>query len=416
LKLSIDDGELDFSLPRTELKVSNGHKGFEISTDGNMDFATAARRRDFTINAIGYDPADGGYLDPFGGRSDIESGILRHIDDRSFVEDPLRVYRAVQFIARLELKIAEETFELCRQMVQQGMLDELPKERVWEEWKKLLHSPKPSIGFELMRSLGIIERYFPELHSIIDVPQNPDYHPEGDVWTHTMMTVDVMAKELKMKNEKLKTKDKLKLLLAILCHDLGKATHTTIEYNDKVEVYTSSTHYPLPTTHSNVRIRAIGHEVAGVEPTRSLLYRLTDEQALVERILPLVEHHLAPAHYYRNGARDKTIRRLSLKLTPHTSIRDLITVAKADFFGRGPFDDKKDRLFEAGKWLEDKAIELKVYDAPPKPLLRGQDLIDMEMEPSARIGEILEDVYLEQIRGRIKTKAEALRYIEKILF
>ncbi len=401
-------GEIDVALPRTEEKHGSGHRGFSVTTDGALEFVTAARRRDFTINAIGYDVAAGAYLDPYGGRGDLERGVLRHIDDATFVEDPLRVYRAVQFAARFGLTIAEETFALCRQMVEEGMLDELPRERVWMEWRKLLlHTPRPSTGFELMRSLGITQRYFPELHALIGVPQNPEYHPEGDVWNHTMMVVDAMAGELGIRNEELgdevkskkykikgDDKQKLRFLLAALCHDLGKATHTQIEPDG--------------------RIRAIGHEAAGVEPTRVLVGRLTQEHDLIESITPLVEHHLAPAHYYRNPAKDKTIRRLSLKLAPHAAIRDLCLVAYADFLGRDR-DDARSGEDPSTAWLLARAEALGVADGPPKPLLGGRDLIALGMKPSVRFGEILDAVYEEQIRGTVATREEALRFVERNL-
>ena len=392
---SAESVEVDFSLPRTEEKTGTGHRGFAVTTDGALDFAIAARRRDFTINAIGYDVASGEYLDPFEGRRDLKRGILRHIDDATFVEDPLRVYRAVQFAARFELEVAEETFALCRDMVEQGMLDELPRERVWGEWQKLLsRSLRPSVGFELMRKLGITERYFPELHALIGVPQSPEYHPEGDVWNHTMMTLDAMAEQVAGSKEEVGSgkKQKLKFLLAILCHDLGKATHTQIE--------------------TDGRIRAIGHEAAGVEPTRSLLARLTDEHDLIESIVPLVEYHLAPAQYYRNTARDKTIRRLSVRLAPHANIRDLCVVAYADFLGRDR-DDARSGIDPSTQWLEERAEALGVLDAPPVALLQGRDLIELGLEPSVRFGEILDAVYEEQIRGNVKVRDEALRFVDK---
>jgi tRNA nucleotidyltransferase (CCA-adding enzyme) len=415
LKLNIGGMEIDFSLPRTEEKIAKGHRGFEIQTHEKIDFSAAACRRDFTINAMGYDVANDAWLDPYGGREDLADRVLRHVDAETFIEDPLRVYRAVQFAARFEMKLDEETFALCRRMVMQGQLDELPRERVWAEWQKLLlRSKRPSIGFDLMRDLGITERYFPQLHAIIDAPQSPEYHPEGDVWTHTMMAVDAMAKELEKKleirNEKLEIsdKDQLVYMLAILCHDLGKATHTTIEYDGKVELYDPSTHYPLLTTHSSLHIRSIGHEAAGVEPTRAMLEKLTGEKALVEAVLPLVEHHLKPANYYRNGAKAKTIRRLSTKVT----IRDLIFVAKADFLGRDR-DDARSGIDPAGEWLTERAQALGVYESPPAPLLHGRDLIALGMEPSPRFGKILNALYEEQLRGTITTRNEAMVWVRR---
>ncbi len=418
LKMQVGENEVDFSLPRTERKIDSGHRGFAVTTDGGLAYAAAARRRDFTVNAIGYDVAEEALLDPFDGQEDLERGILRHIDETTFVEDPLRVYRAVQFAARFGMELAEETFALCQKMVGEGRLDELPRERVWAEWRKLLlQSPRPSIGFEWMRKLGITERHFPELHALIDVPQHPEYHPEGDVWTHTMMAVDTMTIELEIRNEKLEIRDreKLRFLLSILCHDFGKATTTTLEYEDHTIPCTPdlpSTLYPLLSAEPSApRIRSIGHEAAGVEPARVFLGRLIGDQKLIASILPLVEYHLAPAQYHRNHAKDKTIRKLSLKLAPHASIRDLIVVARADYFGRGGVGRAR---FEAGEWLMERAEALGVLDAPPEPWIQGRDLIALGMEPSRTFGEILSDVYDAQIRGEVRDREEALSFIKKL--
>ncbi len=390
LKFTYDGEEYDFSFPRTESKVSRGHRGFDVAMDGGMDFAEAARRRDFTINAIGYDIQADRFVDPFGGRQDLRQKRLRHIDDVTFVEDPLRVYRAVQFAARFGLSLSAETLRLCKRMVSDGLLKELPKERIDTEWQKLLlKSPAPSVGFTLMRQLGIIARHFPELHAIIDVPQSPKWHPEGDVWTHTLMAVDAMARELEGRNEKLemKEKEKLRFLYAILCHDLGKTTTTTIE--------------------ADGTIRAIGHEHAGIEPTRTLLHRLTDAHDWIESILPLVEHHLKPSHFYTHGAKAPAIRRLSTKI----NIEDLVRVARADFLGRDT-PEARSGIYLAGDWLLEQSRQLQVADAPLKPLLKGRDLIALGLTPSPRFGEMLDAVYQEQIEGRITDKDEAIIYVE----
>ncbi len=433
VKLKSGRWEFDFSFPRTERKTGKGHQGFDVSVDGGLDFKTAARRRDFTINAIGYEMQKCSLLDPYGGVEDIKQGILRHIDARTFVEDPLRVYRAVQFAARFEFAVAEETAVLCKKMVAQGMLDELPKERVYEEWKKLLlKADKPSIGLELMREWGITERYFPELHALIGVPQDVKWHPEGDVWVHTMMVVDEMARELKMKREKRKgeEKERLKLLFAALCHDFGKPLTTTIEYEDgRVEKWQelnksvlqethTKTLHSLPqghlslrsgalfTLHSNARIRALRHETAGLEPTRNFLYRLTNEHDFIDSILPLVEHHLKPSQFYAQGAKDGAIRRLATKV----NIEELVLVAKADFLGRTTPEAKRGE-YPAGEWLLEKAQKLSVRTEPLKPLVQGRDLIALDLQPSPKFKTMLDDLYAMQLDGKIETKEEAIDYI-----
>jgi len=334
LKFSYEEEEYDFSFPRKESKVGEGHRGFDVAVDGSMRFEDAARRRDFTLNALGYDMLEKKFIDPFGGLEDIKSKKIRHIDNTTLIEDPLRVYRAVQFCARFDYVLAEETFVLCKRMVEEGLLEELAKERVYEEWKKLLlKAKKPSIGFELMRELGITKRYFPELHALIGVEQSAVWHPEGDVWVHTMMCIDEMANLCSSGCPHPDNKYNLRMLFAILCHDLGKATHTTID--------------------DDGRIRAIGHEEAGLEPTKSLMYRITDEHDFIESILPLVEHHLKPSQFYRGKSKASAIRRLAMKV----NIEELIVVAKADFLGRTTKESLA-RVYHAGEWLLKKAKEL----------------------------------------------------------
>ena len=426
LKVTVDGSTYDFSFPRKESKIAPGHKGFEVAIDGKMNFEEAARRRDFTINAMGYDPITERLYDPFGGREDLKRGILRHIESVGFAEDPLRVYRAVQFASRFELNVAEETVALCKEMVAERMLDELPKERIYEEFKKLLlQSPKPSVGLALMRVWGITKRYFPELHALIDAPQDPKWHPEGDVWVHTMMVVDAMA-EIGSREQGVgsrEEKERLKLLFAALCHDFGKPLTTTIEYEDgrvekwqelnksvSPETHTTIPHSSFLIPHSNMRIRAIGHEKAGLEPTQSFMYRLTNEHHFIESILPLVEHHLKPSQFYLQGAKVGAIRRLATKV----NIKELVQVAKADFLGRTTPEAKAGR-YEAGEWLLAEAQKLQVEESRMPPLLQGRDLIALGLKPSRQFGEILSQVYEAQMDGLLNSKEEAIRYLrEKI--
>jgi tRNA nucleotidyltransferase (CCA-adding enzyme) len=391
LKFSHEGEEYDFSLPRREQKVGEGHRGFDVTVDGNMSFEEASRRRDFTINAIGYDVEADRFLDPFGGREDMHKGVIRHIDEKTFVEDPLRVYRAVQFGGRFGYRLAERTKALCQQMVSSGMLDSLPKERIYVEWVKLLlKSGKPSIGFEMMKELGAL-RYFPELEALIGVAQDPKWHPEGDVWVHTMLCLDVMAEEIAKRGEQgeeMEESQKLKYLFAILCHDLGKATTTTFD--------------------DDGRIRSIGHEEAGVELTRSLMYRLTNAHDFIESLLPLVAHHLKPSQFYRANAGNKAIRKLATKVR----IEELVVVARADFLGRTTPEALRGE-YKAGAWLLEKAEELNVACKPLDNLLMGRDLIALGLTPSAQFSEILDDVYALQLADTFATKAQALAYVKE---
>ncbi len=388
VKLRTEEGEFDFSLPRLECSTGEGHRDFRVEIDGALDFAKAARRRDFTINAIGYDPLRKHFLDPFDGRSDLQNGILRHIDDAAFAEDPLRVYRAVQFAARFDLKIASKTETLCRSMVAKGALDALPKERVYEEVKKiLLKAPKPSTAFELMRKWGITARYFPELHALIGVVQDPVWHPEGDVWIHTMMVLDAMARICRMEALCRDPFEKLALMFAALCHDLGKATTTRYERG---------------------RIRAIGHEQASMALTRPFMRRLTKEKRLIAAVEPLVEHHLKPSQFFAQGAKASAIRRLATKV----DLERLVLLAKADFLGRDT-KEAKSGCYEAGEWLLAEAKRLNVNKGAPKPWVGGKELIALGFAPSSDFGKAIKRLYEMQLDGRFASKEKAMAYAKQ---
>jgi tRNA nucleotidyltransferase (CCA-adding enzyme) len=263
---------------------------------------------------------------------------------------------------------------------------------VYGEWKQLLlKAEKPSLGFELMRELGVLH-YFPELKDLIDVLQDPTWHPEGDVWVHTLMSIDAMVQLCRSgcphPDNQNEDKQKLKLLFAILCHDLGKASTTAFD-------------------KEKGRLRAIGHEAAGVEPTKSFMYRLTDEHDFIESILPLVEYHLMPSQFYKNGAKSKAIRRLATKV----NIEELVIVAKADFLGRSS-PEALSGVYEAGEWLLEKAKGLKVQNKPLDNLLQGRDLIALGLKPSPEFTNILNAVYELQLEGDINTKEAALSYVK----
>ncbi|MBN2768885.1 MAG: HD domain-containing protein [Campylobacterales bacterium] len=379
VKLQKDGFDYDFSLPRKERKTGDKHTDFAIETFSHLAHEEAFSRRDFTINAIGYDIEAKEYIDPFNGREDLSQKILKHICKDTFVEDPLRVYRAVQFVARFELTINPQTKELCKMMVAQDMLDFLPKERIYEEFKKLLLlSQKPSIGFEFMQEFGIL-RYFPELQALVGLPQDPKWHPEGDVWRHTMMCID----EMSTFKTGVTKKDEI-LMFAALCHDLGKATHTQI---------------------TKEKISAIGHEEAGIVPMYSLLNRLTNDKELPASIEPLIRYHLAPSQFYKNGAKDKAIKKLATKV----HIEDLLTLARADFFARTTPEALK-REYKAGDWLEIKAKELKVLEAALAPLLKGKDLIDLGLTPSKEFAKLLKKAYEAQLEDKFTTHTQAIKW------
>ncbi len=214
---------LDVSIPRRERKVSRGHKGFVVEGDPKMSFEESAKRRDFTINAILKDPLTDEIVDPFDGREDIERKLIRHVAAETFAEDSLRVLRAAQFAARFEFDIAPETVEICKTID----VTDLPRERIWGELEKLLlKAEKPSIGLKWLYDLGVVKQLFPDMQALVGVPQEPAWHPEGDVDVHTMMVVDEARKLI----DDLPYEKKVAVMLGALAHDFGKPS--TTEYFD----------------------------------------------------------------------------------------------------------------------------------------------------------------------------------------
>jgi tRNA nucleotidyltransferase (CCA-adding enzyme) len=374
---------IDVAIPRRESKRGRGHRGFEVAGDPFMSIADAARRRDFTVNAIGWDPLTGVYEDPFDGRADIDRRLLRAVDLTTFGDDSLRVLRALQFAARFGFALDGPTADVCRVLP----LDDLPAERIWGELEKLLlQAPRPSIGFALAREWGVIDRLLPEMAPLVGCEQEPEWHPEGDVWTHTLMVVD-QAREL---NGDLDRPRLISVMLGAVCHDLGK---------------------PATTAFVDGRIRSLDHEQAGVAPTLTLLDRLNlhtiDGFDVRSQVIGLVANHLKPG-MFRKAERvgDGAFRRLAQKV----DLDLLARVAKADCLGRtGGFD------CSAMDWFRTRARALGVEHAPPVPLLLGRHLLALGLEPGPRIGEVLKMVYEKQLDGEVTTVDEATAAARHIL-
>ncbi len=383
--------DLDVSIPRRERKQGRGHRAFVIEGDPLMSFEDALRRRDFTINAILQDPLTNELIDPFNGQADIANKTLRAVSIETFAEDSLRVLRAAQFAARFEFDIEPVTVELCRAID----LTDLPRERIWNEMEKLLlRARRPSIGLKWLDDLNVTAQLFPELQALIGVPQEKEWHPEGDCNVHTQLVVD-RARELL---DDLPYAKQVTLMLAALCHDFGK---------------------PATTEFIEGRIRSRGHEEAGVQPTESFLERLNvytmDGYDVRAQVVALVRDHLKPGEFYKkrgeigDGAFRRLARRCELDL--------LYRVAKADSLGRNADWVPREKWYcsEAQEWFIERARELEVLQRPPAPILLGRHLIEMGHTPSPLFGKILNAVYEMQLDGRIITLAEAKESARKML-
>jgi tRNA nucleotidyltransferase (CCA-adding enzyme) len=369
--------DMDVSIPRREKKTGKGHRGFVIEGDPEMSFEEACSRRDFTVNAILKDPLTGEIVDPFGGGEDIKKKILRHVSDETFAEDSLRVLRAAQFAARFEFDIAPETVDLCKTID----VTDLPKERIWGEVEKLLlRAKRPSIGLKWLYELGVVDQLFPELKALVGVPQEPEWHPEGDVDVHTLMVVDEARKLI----DELDYPRQVAVMLGSLAHDFGK---------------------PPTTEFIDGRTRSRGHDEAGVEPALSFLDTLgvftLNGFDVRNQIVQLVRYHLKPGEYYKakTPVGDGAFRRLARKVEPDLLYR----VAKADSLGRNPDWLPKEKWFDsaAQEWFIDKVRELQIEKKAPEPILMGRHLIELGLQPSPKFKQILDAVYEMQLDGAI---------------
>ena len=369
--------DVDVALPRRESRVGRGHRGFEVAGEPSLSVAEAARRRDFTINAIAWDPLTGGYEDPWNGRRDLEARVLRAVDPRTFGEDSLRVLRAVQFAARFEFDLEPGTREICRRLT----LDDLPAERIWGELEKLLlQAAHPSVGFRLALELGVVDRLLPELRTLVGCAQEPEWHPEGDVWIHTLMVVD----EARRRIDDLERPQQIAVMLGAVCHDLGK---------------------PLTTSFVDGRIRSIDHEQAGVAPATAVLDRLNIHTMggfdLRKHVLGMVAHHLKPHAFSKTQppAGDGAFRRLAQKV----DLDLLARVAMSDCVGRDGHHDCSGIV-----WFLERARQLGVQHAPPEPILKGRHLLDLGVEPGPRMGQILRQIYEQQLDGQVRSLDAAI--------
>lgn len=370
--------DIDWSLPRGDSVGRHPN----VVIDPHMSIADAFKRRDLTINAMGIDLKTNELIDPWGGQADVQKGILRAPDAKLFVEDPLRLFRVMQFMGRFCMKPDQQLNELCSRMNLKG----ISVERIEGEFDKLLlKSKRPSLGIRWLLQIGRLHEIFPELAATIGVQQEPDWHPEGDVFEHTMQSIDAAA-QLSYESDR----QKLIALYAILCHDLGK-----VVTSEKIEG----------------KIRSLGHEDAGVPLAKSMLKRLTRRIDLIDAVAKIVKYHMAPGQFPKNGAKLPAYKRLALKLAPEVTIDLLAKVALADKRGRNGHSSVplNDDIPEIQEFLK-KAQQAAVVYQPEEPVVLGRDLMG-KIEPGPHMGALLKRAYEIQIEEGIKDKEELLKRI-----
>ena len=370
---------IDVSLPRKESKTGLKHTDFKITGDPYMHPKDAALRRDFTINAISYDLVKEVLYDPYNGIDDLSNKHLRHISP-AFSEDPLRVLRAMQFIARFNLSVSPDTLKLCQSLTP----NEIPKERIWEEWKKLLLKGHTiSLGLQFLEDCEWLS-YFPELSALTECEQDPEWHPEGNVWEHTKHCMDAFSK-----NRIGDDWEDLIVGLATLCHDMGKPK-TTARGKDG-------------------RIRSPQHDVEGVGIAKAFLARMTEQKKVFDEVLPLVSEHMRPHNLYTNNSGDSAIRRLANKVK---RIDRLIRVFQADQLGRPPLKVTEDPVSD---WLAERSHQLELQASAPKPIILGRHLLAENLEPSPIFKTLLKECFEAQLDGTFDNETDGLIYLKSLL-
>lgn len=368
---------IDWSLPRTD---SSGRKP-QVTINPHLAIADALRRRDLTMNAMALNVHTGELVDPFGGLADITKKILRAPDIKFFPEDPLRFYRVLQFAARFGMVPDDELRTICASMDLRGVA----QERVADEYDKLmLQADTPSVGFRVLEQIGRLAELLPELAALATTPQDPRWHPEGDVLEHTMQAIDSAAAD---PAEQL---DRRVLIYGALCHDLGKAVTTVV---------------------TPQKISSHRHEEEGVPLAQKLLKRMTSGNALLDIVPTLVRWHMAPGIFVRQDTPIRAYKRLAFRLAPHTNLRMLIALSYADRRGRNP---------ERGAPLVGPVPEIDtfvrnaqiagIFDGPEPAVVAGKDLMTY-VQPGPRLGELVRHAYEIQIEKGILDKDELIKRV-----
>ncbi len=382
-------GAWDFSIPRRESKTGPHHRDFHTTFEESITPREAASRRDFTINAIGYDPVRDEVLDFFGGQEDLKNRILR-ATSIAFREDPLRVLRGMQFACRFGLTVDAATAELSRSIA--GEYRTLAVERVADEFMKwAAKSDHPGRIASYLKATGW-EVHFPEIAALAGVPQDPGWHPEGDVRTHTMLVLDAAARIAN--REKLEGDERALLLFSALCHDFAKPATTELRERE-----------------GRMRWTSWGHEAAGGPMARAFLERIGIKAAIVNQVVALVENHLASSSIGRDPT-PRAIRRLAIRLAP-ANILQLLRLVEADHSGRPPLPPG---LPEAAIRIREMAIAQSVEEKPQAPLIQGRHVLPyFDNLPGKHIGEVVNAAVEAQADGEFSTQEEALAWLERFM-
>lgn len=372
---SLANENIDIAMPRRERNTGVGHRDFDIEVDPFIGVKEAARRRDFTINSLMQDVLTNEIVDSFDGLYDLENKLIKHVDDSSFVEDPLRVFRACQFAARFNFKIAKETIELCKTID----VKSLSKERVEEELiKALLKSNNPSIFFNELDNMEKLDYWFTEIKELQGVVQDKIYHPEGDVYIHTMKSLDEACKYLD------KVKNPYCFMMFTLCHDLGKIDTTFTK---------------------DGRIHSYGHEEK-LDKAKKLVKRISNKNGLYKYLMNMIPLHMKPNQLFAFNAGKKATNKMYDE-----------AIAKEDLLYFAFIDHplKEDSLDNSKRYIYLKERLNYYFETMLKPYVTGDDLIESGITPDTDFKDAL--AYAHKLRLANVRKDDALKqtiaYINK---
>lgn len=381
--------DLDIALPRKERCIGTGHKDFEVYVDPYIGTHAAARRRDFTINALMKNILTGEIIDEFNGLNDLKNHIIRHVDSSTFREDSLRVLRACQFAARFNFKIASETINLCKTMD----LSTMPKERIAGELSKaLLKAKKPSVFFNSLYECEQT-KWFKEVYALKGIKQDSEYHPEGDVYMHTMSVLDQAGG---LFPTGIDNPDRyLPFMLSALCHDFGKVNTTEI--------------------NSKGRLCALNHEITGIPIANDFLGRIYNNKGFIKYVDNMIKYHMKAHSCFNNRSKTKTTNLMFDKLLYP---KDFILLVYADSTGHDldNLDNRQFNMFLEKAMTESGFLTDRYLDYGKRiseSHITAEDLINIGLKPSPLFKIILDKAWGMHLKG-IK-KEHVLKQVADIL-
>lgn len=384
-RLTLDSNEIEIGFPRRDNKTGHKHTDFDVEIDPNMSVAEAQKRRDFTCNAIYFHLDSKKYIDSYDGLHDINDNQLVPVDEKTFKEDPLRLFRAFQFIARFGFEYDE-----LLKIIDEDFLKEtlhLSKDSIYKEIEKaILHGKYFIFALNFLKDSGLLRMHFPDLDVLSNCQQNPSHHYEGNVWNHTQLVTYQAGLEIK---EMSKIQDKITLFFASLLHDIGK---------------------PATTTNDEKGIRAIGHEKEGVKIAQKMLEGFVPNK-YHKGILALIEHHM----FDTNMSAKKILKLADELKTKGINWKQLITIQRCDDMGRISIDSTDKSRCNNIIDFENRVIKLGVLHDPLSELISGKQLLEIGFKSGKIIGEIMNEVRAKQLSLQLKTSSEAIDFCKRRL-